>query len=259
MDIILRNCYGLSETTGGITIHTQGKTSLTEAGYPCPGYEVRIENPDEKGNGEICIRGRGVMLGYLKNAEATKEVIDNNGFFHSGDLGTITVEGFLKITGRIKELIITAGGENIAPVIIEDNFKEFCTICSNIMVVGEQQRFLTALITLKTEIDPATGVPTKKLTNEVVAYLEGIGVSAKTSDEALAADKVKIHINESLEKTNKKAVSRAATVRKWRLLPADFSLPGGELTATLKLKRKVTEKKYQSIIDEMYAEPEARM
>lgn len=78
------------------------------------------------------------MLGYLKNADATREVIDNYGYFHTGDLGQITVDGFLKITGRIKELIITAGGENIAPLIIEDTFKEFCSICSNIMVVGEQ-------------------------------------------------------------------------------------------------------------------------
>lgn len=102
-----------------------------------PGGELKLDNPDEKGNGEICFRGRYVMMGYLKNEAATKEVFDNQGFLHSGDLGKFDERGFLHITGRIKELIITAGGENVAPVIIEDNFKDACPPCSNIMVIGE--------------------------------------------------------------------------------------------------------------------------
>jgi long-chain-fatty-acid--CoA ligase ACSBG len=110
---------------------------LKSAGFSIPGYEVRIDNPNEHGIGEIVMRGRANMLGYYKNENATKEVMDTRGFFHSGDLGKIDSEGFLFITGRIKELIITAGGENVAPIIIEDNFKLFCPIASNIMVVGE--------------------------------------------------------------------------------------------------------------------------
>jgi len=220
---------------------------------------MKIDNPDEKGIGEICMRGRNIMMGYFKNDQATKEMIDAQGYLHSGDLGKFTEKGFLKITGRIKELIITAGGENVAPLIIEDTFKEFCPIVSNIMVIGEQQRFLSALITLKAEVDPSTGTPSKQLTGEARNYLKNnLQVDAKTTDEALASDKVQQFIKEAIEKTNQKAVSRAATIRKWKLLPLDFSLAGGELTATLKLKRKVTEKKYQSLVDQMYAE-EARL
>jgi long-chain-fatty-acid--CoA ligase ACSBG len=98
---------------------------------------LKIDNPDEKGNGEIIFRGRNIMMGYLKNEQATRETIDKDGYLRSGDLGKIDSQEFLYITGRIKELIITAGGENIAPLIIEDAFKENCPPCSNIMVIGE--------------------------------------------------------------------------------------------------------------------------
>ena len=101
------------------------------------GCDLMISNPDEKGEGEICMRGRNIMMGYLKNEEATSKTIDEQGYCHSGDRGKIGKDGFLSITGRIKELIITAGGENIAPVPIEDSFKIECPPCSNIMVIGE--------------------------------------------------------------------------------------------------------------------------
>jgi long-chain-fatty-acid--CoA ligase ACSBG len=133
----LLNSYGLSETTSGMTLQNYDKFSLAAAGYAMDGTELKIFNPDENGIGEICMRGRNIMNGYLKNEEATTEVIDNQGYFHSGDTGRVDSDGFLYITGRIKELIITAGGENIAPVILEDNLKTFTNVISNIMVVGE--------------------------------------------------------------------------------------------------------------------------
>lgn len=109
---------------------------------------------------------KNIMMGYLKNEQATKETIDNQGYLRSGDLGKIDNRGFLYITGRIKELIITAGGENVAPLIIEDHFKEFCPPCSNIMVIGENQKFLCALITFKVDLDMAKGIPSNNLTVE---------------------------------------------------------------------------------------------
>lgn len=127
----------MSECAGGATVHTEEKKTLKAAGVALPGSDLKINDPDENGVGEICMRGRHVMLGYLKNEEATREIIDPSGFLHSGDLGKIDDQGFLYITGRIKELIISAGGENIAPLIIEDSFKEQCPIASNMMVVGE--------------------------------------------------------------------------------------------------------------------------
>jgi len=114
-----------------------------------------IKDPDQNGNGEICMRSRGIMMGYLKNEKATKEAIGNDGFFRSGDQGKF-INDELMITGRIKELIITAGGENVAPVLIEDAFKNKCIACSNIMCIGENQRFIAALITLKVDIDTET-------------------------------------------------------------------------------------------------------
>ena len=125
LDIPLMNVYGLSETSGPLTVSLITKFNFTAAGSCLLGGELSIQNPDENGVGEVCGRGRHIMMGYLKNEEATKEVIDSQGFFHSGDLGKIDENNFLYITGRIKELIITAGGENIAPVLIEDHFKSF--------------------------------------------------------------------------------------------------------------------------------------
>lgn len=137
LDMLLLNFYGLSETSGSTTAMNNEHFSLTAAGFPMPSSEIKIDNPDENGIGEICMRGRHIMMGYLKNEEATKEVIDKEGYFHSGDLGKLDDRGFLRITGRIKELIVTAGGENVAPVIIEDNIKLECPAISNVMVVGD--------------------------------------------------------------------------------------------------------------------------
>ena len=129
--------YGLSETSGSSTISYLRQFSLNHAGQQMSGAHIKIADQDEKGQGEIRILGRHVMMGYLKNEQATKECIDEYGYFKTGDQGRIDKGGYLKITGRIKELIITAGGENVAPVPIEDNFKEACPACSNIMLIGE--------------------------------------------------------------------------------------------------------------------------
>lgn len=135
------------------------------------------------------------MMGYLKNEPATREIFDSQGFLHSGDLGKIDEKGFTFITGRIKELIITAGGENIAPVIIEDNFKDACPPCSNIMVIGENQKFLAAIITLKVDIDPAKGIVSRNLTNEARQFFKNtLNVDVKTTDEAIANEKIQKYI-----------------------------------------------------------------
>lgn len=255
LDIPILGAYGMSETSAVVTMNSNAKFDLKSVGFQLAGLDLKIDNPDEKGNGEIIFRGRNIMMGYLKNESATRETIDSQGFLHSGDLGKVDKNGFLFITGRIKELIITAGGENVAPLIIEDNFKDFCPPCSNIMVIGENQRFLCAFVTFKVEVDLAKGVPSNNLTAEVRNFFKTqLGVDVKTTDEAGKNEKIAKFIEQCLEKTNKKAVSRAAHIKKWKVLPVDFSLPGGELTPTLKLKRKVTEKKYQALVDEMYSE-----
>jgi long-chain-fatty-acid--CoA ligase ACSBG len=255
LDIPILGAYGMSETSAIVSLNSNHRFDLKSVGFGLSGTDLKIENPDEKGNGEIVFRGRNIMMGYLKNEQATRETIDPQGYLRSGDLGKIDSKGFLFITGRIKELIITAGGENIAPLIIEDNFKEFCPPCSNVMVIGENQKFLCAFVTLKVDVDMAKGVPSNNLTSEARNYLKAnLGIEVKTTDEALANEKVQKLVEQAFEKANKKAVSRAAYVRKWKILPVDFSIAGNELTPTLKLKRKVTEKKYQALVDEMYSE-----
>ena len=177
----------------------------------------------------------------------------------SGDRGKISADGHLKITGRIKELIITAGGENIAPVPVEDTFKEFCLPCSNIMMVGEMQRFMGALITFKVDVDLKSGLPSRNLTPETVAFFKKeLGLDLKTSDETVSNPKVNAYVQKCIELTNGKSVSRASHIRKFKIIAEDFSIPGGELTPTLKLKRNVTAKKYQKLLDEMFA-PDAKL
>jgi long-chain-fatty-acid--CoA ligase ACSBG len=203
--------------------------------------------------------GRHVMMGYLKNEKATKECITDDGYFRSGDQGRLDQGRFLKITGRIKELIITAGGENVAPVPIEDAFKLECPACSNIMLVGENQRFMAALITFKVDIDMKTGLPSMALTNDAIKFFkDNAGVDVKTSEEAVKSQKIFELVQKCVVQCNKKLVSKAAHIKKFKLLAVDFSMPGGELTPTMKLKRKVTETKYKKEVDELYA-VEAKM
>jgi len=187
--------YGLSETTGAATVCYNNNFSLNHCGQEMPGSSMIIANPDEEGKGEICLKGRYVMMGYLKNEKATRECITEDGYFKSGDQGRIE-NGFLKITGRIKELIITAGGENIAPVPIEDNFKIECPACSNIMVVGENERFMGALITFKVDIDMAKGgLPSLNLDPLAVKYFKDtLNLDLKTSEEACSHPKVLEHV-----------------------------------------------------------------
>lgn len=258
LDIPLFNMYGLSETSGSTTVSYHNDFSLQHAGKQMNGGHIKIADQDEKGDGEIRIFGRHVMMGYLKNEQATIDTIDDQGYFKTGDQGRIE-KGFLKITGRIKELIITAGGENVAPVPIEDNFKVQCPACSNIMLVGENQRFMAALITFKVDIDMTTGLPSNKLTSEAAKFIKAqTGEDLKTSDEACKNQKVFEMVQKCVNETNKLSVSKAAHIKKFKLLPTDFSQPGGELTPTMKLKRKVTEQKYASDINQIYA-AEAKM
>lgn len=249
------NAFGMSELSGVTTLGcgTQGYESdfnLWNSGMALPGTAVKIIDKDSTGEGEVCLKGRQVMKGYYKNEKATASTFEADGFLKSGDLGFLDHSNFLKISGRKKELIITAGGENVAPVPIEDIFKALCPACSNIIVVGENRRFISALITFKVEIDLKAGKPTNTLTSETAEYItKHCGTTLKTSDEACKNAKVLQHIQQLVTSTNKKLISRAAQIRKFKLIPTDFSMSGGELTPTTKLRRKVTELKYKKEIE----------
>ena len=155
-------------------------------------------------------------MGYLFDQAKTLDTFDEEGWLHTGDLGTLDSDGFYSIVGRIKEIIITAGGENIAPVGVEDKFKLLCPPCSNIMLVGEGQRFLAALITFKVDMDPKTGLPTRNLMLEARQFFQKeLGLSVSTSDQAIAEPKVQAFIEQCVVETNKRAISRAANIRKF--------------------------------------------
>jgi long-chain-fatty-acid--CoA ligase ACSBG len=249
LGIVLHNFYGMSESTGPQFSNLVGNPiELNTAGIQLPGTDARIFNPDKDGVGEICFRGRNRFMGYYKNEAATLETIDSDGFLHSGDLGKINENGNLLITGRIKELIITAGGENVAPLPIEEAILNSCKIISNVVVLGDDKKYLSALITLKTDSDG-------NLMKEVTDVLKEIGSDATNIVEAINCDKTKHYIQKTIDEVNKKAVSRAQLIRKWTILPKEFSFEGGELTPTLKIKRKVVAQKYAKIIEKMYHDP----
>lgn len=180
--------------------------------------------------------------------------IDEEGWLHSGDQATIDEDGFITITGRLKELIVTAGGENVSPVPIENKIIELCPLIANCVVVGDKRKFLSCLVSLKTEVDPTTGEPTDKLATSVVSKISALGSKATTVREAVDCPIIKKIIDDAVEGYNKVAISRAQEIRKWVLLERDLSLGHGELTATLKMKRNVVHDHYSKEIDSMYAD-----
>jgi long-chain-fatty-acid--CoA ligase ACSBG len=193
-------------------------------------------------------------MGYYKNEKATKETIDNDGFIHSGDEGLINEKGFVYITGRYKELIITAGGENIPPVLIEDSVKEKCKIISNAFLVGDGRKHLSILITFKTLPKPE-GSFSHDLTPEVVSFVQTLNINVTTVDDLIKNPIICQFIEEVLTKVNKESTSRAQEIKKFRFIADDFSVPGGELTPTMKIKRKFVLEKYASMIEDIYHEP----
>ena len=200
-------------------------------------------------------------MGYMYMPDKTAETIDNEGYLHSGDVAEFDncnkkevegISGFMRITGRIKELIITAGGENIPPVLIEDEMKSAMPALSNCMVIGDRKKYLTMLISLKTDLNYDTGLPTDNLSPLCLHISNNIGSTAKTTQEAIEDIKWQNYITTGVNNANNKATSRAQMIQKWTILPQEFSEKGGELTPTLKIKRNIINDKYADIINKMY-------
>lgn len=259
LNFFLKNGYGMSECAGPQTItdptnfKTYDNHAMISTGSAIPGTEMVIMNPDNEGNGEICFRGRNRFMGYYKNEAETRSTIDDQGYLHSGDIGKIDEKGNLTITGRIKELIITAGGENIAPFLIENQITEAFPFLGNIMIIGEKRKFLSSLFTLRYELDKDLK-PTNKLAEISLRFFKSIGSNSEKYEDVIKDAVILKYIEEEMKKINSKAISRAQEIKKWRIIPGDFSVEGGELTPTLKLKRKFTSEKYTKIIEEFYNE-----
>jgi len=228
----------------------------------CPAAPSLDASEDEF-QGEICFRGRSIMMGYLASKDMgdkhvaeiekkTAETIDNDGWLHSGDKGLKTKQGMIKITGRYKELIIGEGGENIAPVPIEDSVKGLCDGVAECMMIGDQRKYNVAMITLKAvgangEV-PGTDLldAAAKLVNPAVTKISEAMKDAKWIETVTAAV-TKTNANGKLVPNN------AFKIQKFTILPCNFSEEANELTPTKKLKRKTVEDRYKKMIDKMYA------
>jgi long-chain-fatty-acid--CoA ligase ACSBG len=258
LDIPVYEVFGQSECTGPHTVSSEGNWKIGACGRPMPGTESKIANSTK----ELCYRGRHIFMGYMRDLPKTLEAIDSEGFLHSGDIAEFdndedsrvpSPSGFMRITGRIKELIITAGGENIPPVLIENEMKAAMVALSNCMVIGDKRKFLTMLVSLKVETEPETGAPTNRLAADALFVGKQIGSSAKTTEEAKNDPLWMEYIRKGMKEGNSKTTSNAQIVQKFELLTTDFSEKAGELTPTLKLKRNVVVEKYSDLIESMYA------
>ncbi|KAI4541563.1 hypothetical protein MG293_008705 [Ovis ammon polii] len=201
------------------------------SGKVVTGCKNMLYQPSKDGVGEVCLWGRHVFMGYLEQEDATREAIDEEGWLHSGDLGRMDNQGFLFITGRIKEIIITAGGENVAPGPIENLVKETIPIISNAMLVGDKAKFLSILLTLKCEVDKITGEPLDVLNWEAIKFCQEVGSQATTVSEILELRDPMVYaaIQKGISAVNQKAISNAQKIQKWVILEKDFSISGGEL------------------------------
>ncbi|MGD9989773.1 AMP-dependent synthetase/ligase [Pseudonocardia sp.] len=222
--------YGLTETSAGITVNAISAQRVGTVGRPVPGQSVKIAD-----DGEILLKGSIVFERYWKNPTATAEAIED-GWFHSGDIGELDDDGFLRITGRKKEIIVTAGGKNVAPAVLEDRLRAHPLI-SQCMVVGDAQPFIAALVTIDPEALPG--------------WLERHGKPAAAAADVADDPDLRTEIEAAVADANK-AVSRAEQIREFRILPGDFTEATGELTPTMKVKRAVVVANHADVIAGIY-------
>ncbi|MER6785698.1 AMP-dependent synthetase/ligase [Streptomyces sp. NPDC000658] len=225
--------YGLTESSAASFVNPGEAYRTGTVGKPLPGTEVRIAE-----DGEILLRGPGIMEGYHKLPEKTAEVLEADGWFHTGDIGELSPDGYLRITDRKKDLIKTSGGKYIAPAEVEGQFKAVCPYVSNILVHGADRNFCTALIALD---EPS-----------ILDWAKENGLAGKSYEEVVAAPAT-VELVDGYVKQLNEGLQRWQTIKKFRLLPRDLDVEHGEITPSLKLKRPVVEREYKHLIDEMYA------
>ncbi|WP_371671593.1 AMP-dependent synthetase/ligase [Streptomyces sp. NBC_00289] len=225
--------YGLTESSAASFVNPGEAYRTGTVGKPLPGTEVRIAD-----DGEILLRGPGIMEGYHGLPEKTAEVLESDGWFHTGDIGELSPDGYLRITDRKKDLIKTSGGKYIAPAEVEGQFKAVCPYVSNILVHGADRNFCTALIALD---EPS-----------ILDWAKDNGLADRSYADVVAAPAT-VALVEGYVKELNEGLQRWQTIKKFRLLPRDLDVEHGEITPSLKLKRPVVEREYKYLIEEMYA------
>src|SRR5919198_516939 len=225
--------YGLTETTAGVTVNRPSAIRVGTVGQPIGGCTVRVAE-----DGELLFKAPNVFRGYWKNPDATAEALEGEGWFHTGDIGEIDDDGFVRITGRKKELIVTAAGKNVAPAVLEDRVRAHWLV-SQCLVVGDQKPFVAALVTIDPESFPT--------------WLEKNGRPADTTlADVLDDPELRAEVQIAIDDANK-AVSKAESIRKFAILPDDWTEAGGQLTPSLKLKRNVVHKESAEEIEALYS------
>jgi len=230
---IILEGYGLTETTAAVNCNRMDNYEFGTVGPPLLGVEEKIAE-----DGEIIVRGSVIAKGYWKRPDATAEAFDKDGWFHTGDIGHFTDKGLLKITDRKKDIIVTAGGKNIAPQNIENIIKTDPLI-SQVVVHGDRRKFLSALITL----DP----------DELKKRANALGYGSLPNKELVKKPEIEALVKKVVDEKNQK-FAKYETIKKFAILDKDFSIEGGELTPTLKVKRKIINERFKDILDQFYQE-----
>ena len=255
LGIPLYEGYGMTETTAGATLNYDGNNKIGSVGRPMVGTELRIGDANENGEGEIQFNGRHVMAGYYRDPEATAETMTADGWLKSGDLGRIDKDGYVYITGRLKEIYVSSAGKNIAPLVIEETMKSIPMV-SQCMLIGDNRKFCSALLTLDVGailrdvhgLDGATEVP--KDPGEQLAKLAALGHDL--SEYTAVGSATHKQLEEAVAKLNQK-FSSPEQVKKFTVLPRDLGVDQGELTPTLKIRRKQIRENWADEIEAMYA------
>ena len=256
LGIPLYEGYGMTETSAGATLGHAGANKIGSVGKPLSGTELRIADPDDGGNGEIQFRGRHVMAGYYRNPEATADTMTEDGWLKSGDLGKIDSDGFVYVTGRLKEIYVSSAGKNIAPLVIEETMKSIPVI-SQCMLVGDNRKYCSALFTLDVGailrdvhgLDGATEVP--KDPSKQLAKLAELGHDL--SEYTAVGSDIHNQLEAAVEGLNQK-FSNPEQIKKFTVLPRDLGVDHGELTPTLKIRRKQIRENWAAEIEAMYAD-----
>ncbi len=249
LDIPIFEGYGMTEDTAGATLNAPGAMRIGSVGKPFPGTEMMIAS-----DGEILMRGDHVMKGYYNNPEATADTIDSEGWLHSGDVGKIDDDGFVFITGRKKEIYVSSGGKNIAPLVIEETMKSI-PIVSQCFLVGDGRKYCSALFTLdagaiirdKFGMDP-NDIP--KDPAKQLAKLEELGSSIEAFTDSA---EIRAEVQAAVDELNGQ-FSNPEQLKKFAILPRDFAVDYGELTPTLKIRRKQIRENWADVIEDMYAD-----
>ena len=223
--------WGLTETTGAATATRPPKPVLGSVGHPMPGNMIKLED-----DGEVLVKGAIVFRGYHNDPEETARSL-KDGWYRTGDIGTIDKQGNLTITGRKKHLIVTAGGKNVAPAVLEDRLSSHPLI-SQVVAVGDKRPFVSALITLDQQMLPS--------------WLRSHGQPEMTPAQAIQSEAVQESLQRAIDRTNRQ-VSRAESIRKFKILPGDFTLENGMLTPSLKVRREIVLDRFADVIEDIYA------